>query len=436
MLPSRDTITVKLEGVGEDPTADVDLVRRLAAGIVPPPPPAAPAAATQPATAPADAVALSDGSTVKIPPDFAPLPEPDPHVTERHLVYNVPPARWSRVTLVPCVFFPGTDDQETFRTMLAARDGEWVHATIAASQTAYRADLPLPGGLPFPRRAYLLTSATGHALMVELQAGSKADADDWDALIDRITHNLTPPTSPRPADLLKAGAADVARLKEIGLPSLLAGVPTDQWRVWTFAGRPLGWTHLAFDPAAAPMPHGSAETRFVTGNGGAVTIQYAFETSADLARHNDQTVRREVAPGREPFDRGHAQSSLLGNRFQLSLTVDPLTGKSARFTRPAPPAFVPGPWLPLLAAKLPADHEFVVRTSRLPGLEPIEPTSYLNVRVRPTTRPSTFDLDVSGTGQVITVSPTAVDVSTTNLGRTATPAQVKKIFATDPAMLP
>lgn len=424
MLPSRDVITVRLEGLGRDLEDDIAAVRKIAAGITVP----------SPGEVVEGVVKLGGEGTVKSPAGFVQLPEPDGHLMERHLLRAAPPSRWCDVTVVPCVFFPDSDDVETFRTMLLSRDAEWLEARISSpGDGVLRAELPMRAGLPFPRRAYLRTSPGGNALLVEFHAGSAAEAGDWDEVFGKVVASATVPAGASPAELLKVGVAEVERLKGVGLPALLEGVPREQWWMWTSHGRPVGWTHLGFE--VGDPSHGLIDNRIRTAGGGTVIVREAFETSPDLSRHNDSVLRRDFDATNKGVDRLKEETSLAGGKYTLALMPDPSSGKVARTVRVAPKGFVPGGWVPVLVGKL-AEKEMIIRTARLPGLEAAALTAPVTIRVRPTTRPATYDVEVSGTGQFMTLSPEGMELSATVERRPTDPGEIRKAFPDDAALAP
>jgi hypothetical protein len=128
------------------------------------------------------------------------------------------------------------------------------------------------------------------------------------------------------------------------------------------------------------------------------------------------------------------QVSVGGGKMSMVVASD-MSGQAARLSRGVPTAYVPGPWLPMLMGKM-TGEEMIVRTSKLPGLEGHMATGALTVRLKPTTRPMGFEVDLSGTGQVLTMWPGGVDFSDSLVRRRGSAEEVKKDFEGEKEMLP
>ncbi len=442
-LGTRDVLTVKLEGVGAPNDEDLGLVKMVAEGLaIERRNPQAPA--TQQST-----VSLPNGPTVDVPPGYTVFEESDPLRTERHLVLSNPPRQWSCITLIPCVFF-GDEGEVGFRTMLASRDPEWLRAEkVGKSGPHWIADLSVRAGLNFPRRAYLLVSASGsgHALLAILHGASPADTADWGNALNLILKSVTDWKGQPPIELLKAGRAEANRLRQLGLPSLLDGVPADQWWAWSFRSRPFGWNHVKFSVSDARIDGGN-ECRLLRPDR-SIDIAYGFETAPDLSGHRDQVLTRGVLSPQYNITMLDQRAVVANGKY--AVRCNPGLGKTIEVTTQLPEEFIPGIYLTLAASKL-SRTPMIVRTDRVPGYEGLASLAPMNVIIRPATRaatrptttttlPTTTDaagivLEVSGSGKAVLISDRQQIFPGGQMRTLATKDDVTRLFSPLPTMTP
>ena len=275
VLPSRQAVIVRLEGVGRPAPADEQLVRQVAESI----------RIERPLVPErVDEIDLHGGMRLKPPNGFLLVPEKDPNRIDRHLLRDASAGSWGTIDLVPCVFF--LDERpESVRAMLSLRGTDWQKATVKEDgPRRWRIDKPAGVEAAFPSRAYLLVNTDGQALLVVMHGGYQDDG--WfDAAWQEIADGVGFTASARLAALLKAGAEEAQRLEDQGLAKLLGNDREEQW--WLlYSETPthhIGWTHLWYDKQGAWSA--VRETRRHDPGEAITRVIQEWDGSADLGRY-------------------------------------------------------------------------------------------------------------------------------------------------------
>ncbi len=244
--------------------------------------------------------------------------------------------------------------------------------------------------------------------------------------------------------LEKAGAAEVHRLHQVPLDTLVSN-RHEQWWLWAnLADQPrFGWSHIKWSPDELLA---DAERHFRLSDDRVVSIAEAFSGSEDWNRFDSNSTWTEVSED-EPGIRIRQQFKLRGD--ELSLIASSPTRTLAQWTEKASANFVAGALLGHLIPRLSATP-MVLETDAFIGQELAAPLCPVAVIVRPqpggTTRAATRPLrvvtvEINGTGELSRwhIAPDgrveSVDFAGDIQRQESSQREIKLEFAGDPAML-
>jgi hypothetical protein len=406
----------------------------------------------EPQLAPPDTSStLAGGIEVKAPSALRAVTNRDPHRTSRTLWCVTPESesaadsRWASVELVPCLF-PSTemlakeqtDATSELGTMLVLRAPHWRDAKIKSVTDGYlEADMAAAPGEMFATRAFLQPSPSGQALLAIVRAPVGDLGEYWKQIRSTIQFS----GSSELPELIRAGRAEVTRLRELPLEQLLAQ-REDDWFLWVNqADSPqLGWSHIEWRPGQIAA---ETETRRRLGGGRSVRAGDTWTASSDWNRFRYDLARIETSR-EETARRIIGRIDVKGDSISLTATANDKTLE--QWKRLAPVHYVPGALLVQLIGKL-SPTPMIVRTDSFLGYEGIAPDGLFMVIIRAPAQPSTsksgvaVTTEVNGSGEILSWRFGENGLEKIDLPDGVTRIEskeddVKRQFARDPEMLP
>jgi len=432
MLPGSQVVVIELQGLGPLDASDTELVRQMGENV---------SLTMQSGAGVASAgarVTLPDEVGVTAPPRFVVLPEDDANDFQQRLLFDGSRGRgWVAVELASCVFF-ADDTEETFTTMLSARDPDWRSGPVKQlTPTTWMADRVDAAGqrTAFPSRAYLTAWNDGRALMVVMRGGP-GDAGQFDSAWASIASSVRFAKSKDLSSLLINGAAAaraIAAPAPAGPPDdfddlddddangsrsrggavarLREGSGSRRWSTWDAAENAdkVSWSTERWQvtKGGAGEPDGLSGARTALPvDPYAADSQYEQQWSAagDMSRYQVTTFREVRRPGNQ-FPKQVQEQWVNVERGRLTLKAGEVSREMA-----TPGQYVPGALLPLVLREL-AERPALVKTESYVGLDTLAPAGLLTLFVtRLTDSPVRLDengdamdcvtVSVNGTGQV------------------------------------
>jgi hypothetical protein len=376
VLPSRDVIVVKLEGVGPADASDAEAMRNICEAM---------RINGEPSLGHVgEPLELPGGVKLITPDGFVPVAANDANRTDRRLWLNAngsensSPTAWSVIDLVPCLLDARDKSREqvfsAISTILAARDANWRTVNIVEQQPGrWRVQLETPSDRG-AARGYVFAGATGRALLGIFHGVGDEQTFDrvWSQICSTTTFNAIADTD----DLLSAGAAEVERVRGIGLTKLAGEAREEEWWLWCdqSAAPNLGWTHLAWELNGWSCHR---EMRFRRGEHRLALVTEAWQCNDDFSDYRADVTRVEGATGPQERSAESIAQSVQLARDRLKIT----RGRSVIQLR-APGQYVPGGLLPTLIGKL-SDTPMILRTDSFPAFEALGAPNLLTLIIRP-----------------------------------------------------
>jgi hypothetical protein len=408
MMPGSQALVIALEGLGPLDASDKELVRQMSENVslaMQAPPPDA-----------GGTVELSDQITVAAPSRYLVVPHGDVNELQRHLIFDGSRgSAWLAIDLVSCVFF-ADDGDETFLTMLAARDPEWrsgaaVKRLGARTLMSERVDSSSHPA-QFASRAYLTANGDSRALLVVIRAGNqdqRAMESAWQTIASSLKFAGTKDLS----SLLVNGAQGARELSAGLLDELDEDPRSEDWSMWDDsenADKEL-WSQVKWQ-----LTRKAGESDMIAGSRTSKpTNPYANDTAyeqqwsaaaGDLSKYQVTTYREVRRAGNQlPRQTIEQRVSLNDGRITMSSQLRPEPVELA-----APAQYVPGALLPLVVRQL-AERPSLIRTESFVGAQTLAPPALLTLFVtRLTDSPVRLDekgepmdcvsVSVNGTGVV------------------------------------
>lgn len=372
MLPGSQSVVVQLEGMGPLDASDKELVRQMSENV---------SLAMQGAPGEAGGkVDLIDEIKLKAPSRYLLLGSDDPNQLQRQLLFDGSwGTGWVGIDLVSCVFFAG-DKDETFLSMLAARDPDWRSGPVKH---------PSPGtlvtervdalGQSFPSRAYLLASTGGRALLVVMRGGPH-DQKMFEAAWQGISSSLSFGPNKDLSGLLSNGAQAAKAVADGALADAVEESGSVDWSMWDASENAdkelwlqLSWQAIKRDDelesitgsrTAKPVDPYSTDTQF----------SQQWSVAADLSKYQ-ATTYREVRRAGSGFARRTPEQQVTIENGRLTLV--PAQGPSLADLA-VPADYVPGAVVPLVLRQL-AEKPALIKTESFIGEDTLAPPGLLTL---------------------------------------------------------
>jgi hypothetical protein len=411
VLPSGRAITIKLQARGKIDTSDSVLVDQVARNLT--------ISDEPPLGTAGKRITLAGGIELTPPSPFRPVLGADPNRTSRRLWQEVPDPdnsalQWASVELVPFIILSPrqlseqeTDLETELRTALLAFDPRWRGTELKrVADDEFQASDPeeVPEQI-VSTRAFIRTSPSGRALLTVVRAPAADVSAYWNQL--RSTVRLD--DSAQLDEMIRLGAAEVARLRELPLDQLLAQ-REDEWHLYVNQSRSphLGWSHIEWTPGSITA---EVQTRLRASGGLYVRGTNKWNASADWNRHRSDLElvqsTRSTAPKQTT-----CRIDVRGDSVSLWATRE---GKNLeQWKRIAPANYIPGSILPHLIGKLSLSDgsAMLLKTDSFPTSWTVAPEGLFTLIVRPaenaTTQPEskrsrdsrTVSIEINGSGEL------------------------------------
>ncbi len=373
ILPTREAITVEVRAAGAMVNTGEDIIaRQVAAAIrldnIPMPPGEGRASQI-------NLPGVGGEIAVSLPQELIVMPAVDPLRVDRAAV--LPRAdQWVVAHLIPCLFDPKSDPKAILNLLWqGSSPQDWAFAKVTASgPRQWRVDPPTTDA-PFPSVAHLIAADNGEALLVLLE-GSLESAGAFDDVSVSILKSVQFPAAADHRPLWKAGTDQAARWAESGIAKLLPPAETRLF-AWMEAGveRPVGWTSES--PSAGNAWQRTMEYRPSSGVRGRVV--HRFSGDENLRDYRSLMVTANAAPGAPLQQSVSHEITVADGQINEKLLVE---GVAIKSSTPAPTAYVPGGWIPLLMPHLADSPPMLLRTDSFLQYEDLSGSDLLTLIIR------------------------------------------------------